>query len=73
MCNLHNQEIVTEGLEHITQSAKFLGVSRSFVYRLISEGVLPSVKLGKSRRVPIKAVRELAARCLVVPDVAASP
>ena len=68
MCNLHNQEIVTEGLERITQSAKFLGVSRSFVYRLINEGVLPSVKIGKSRRVPIKAVRELAASCLVVPD-----
>jgi len=31
--------------------AKFLNVSRSFVYRLIQKGVIPSVCLGKARRV----------------------
>ena len=31
--------------------AKYLNVSRSFVYRLIQKGIIPSVYLGKSRRV----------------------
>ncbi len=59
-----NPDIVSDGLERVTQAAKFLGVSRSFIYRLINSGQLASVKIGKSRRVPIRAVHELAANNL---------
>lgn len=52
-------ELISDGLERVSETARFLGVSRSHVYRLIQEGVLPSVKIGKSRRVPVRAVREL--------------
>jgi excisionase family DNA binding protein len=52
-------ELISDGLERVSETARFLGVSRSHVYRLIREGILPSVKLGKSRRVPVRAVREL--------------
>jgi len=49
-----------QGLERVTDAARYLSVSRSMVYKLINAGVLPSVKIGSSRRIPIRAVRELA-------------
>ncbi len=65
--NISNQqELVAEGLQRISESAKFLGISRSLVYRLINSGVLPTVRIGRSRRIPIRAVRELAAANVVV-------
>jgi excisionase family DNA binding protein len=61
----HSHDLITEGLQRISETARFLGVSRSLVYQLINTGVLPSVRIGRSRRIPIRAVRELAARNLV--------
>jgi excisionase family DNA binding protein len=66
MNNSDKHEIVSEGLQSVSATARFLGVSRSFIYKLIRSGDLPSVKLGSSRRVPIKAVRELASGRLVM-------
>ena len=57
-----SDEIIKDGLERVSETARFLGVSRSHVYQLINEGILPSVKIGKSRRVPVRAVRELVLR-----------
>ena len=54
-----SDEIISDGLERVSETARFLGVRRPHVYRLIQEGILPSVKIGKSRRVP---VRELVRR-----------
>jgi len=65
--NMTNRDIVSEGLQSVAQAAKFLGVSKSFAYRLITSGVLVSTKIGKARRVPIRAVRELAANSVVQP------
>jgi excisionase family DNA binding protein len=53
-----SHDLVTEGLQRISDTARFLGVSRSLVYRLINSGVLPTVRIGRSRRIPIRAVRE---------------
>jgi excisionase family DNA binding protein len=61
MTLLPDHELVTEGLQRISETARFLGVSRSLVYQLINSGVLPTVRLGRSRRIPIRAVYELAA------------
>jgi excisionase family DNA binding protein len=61
MNTLSNHDLVTEGLQRIAEAARFLGVSRSLVYRLINDGVLPTVRIGRSRRIPIRAVIELAA------------
>jgi len=60
-----DDEIICDGLERISEVARFLGMSRSHIYRLIREGVLPSVKIGKSRRVPVRAVRDLALKNMV--------
>lgn len=53
MTDINNQQIVKDGLERVTDAARFLGVSRSLIYKLLDEGVLPSVKIGNSRRIPI--------------------
>lgn len=59
-----NNEILDDGLERVADAARFLGISRSFIYKLLNAGVLPSVKIGNSRRIPIRAVRKLAAASL---------
>jgi excisionase family DNA binding protein len=41
--------------------ARTLGVGRTMVFELIRSGELRSVKIGKSRRIPIDAVREYVA------------
>lgn len=63
--NISTNELVTEGLHRISETARFLGISRSHVYQLINAGVLPTVKIGRSRRIPIKAVRDFAAANVV--------
>jgi excisionase family DNA binding protein len=51
----------------VADAARFLGVSKSYVYTLMRSGRLPSVRLGTSRRVPVRAVRDLA-RAHLVPN-----
>jgi excisionase family DNA binding protein len=66
MANLKSAESVTEqGLSTIRQAEQFLASSRSTIYALMDRGELPYVKIGKSRRIPSKALREFAERCLV--------
>ena len=57
--------LVSDGLQAVDEAADFLGLSRSKLYQLMDQGHLPYVKIGKSRRVPRKALVELAARSLV--------
>ena len=45
----------------IDQAAEALSLSRSTVQRLINSGLLPSVKVGGSRRIPTSAVSEYVA------------
>ena len=58
-------ELMADGLDRIPEAAHFLKVSTTTVYHLMAQGRLPYVKLGKSRRIPHKAVIELAATSLV--------
>ena len=55
------RKIVEEGLMRVLEVAGFLGISRASVYQLMERGELPWVKLGRARRVPRRAVIELAA------------
>ena len=61
-----HSELLNDGLERVTDAARFLGVSRSQIYRLIDDGVLPYVTIGKTRKIPIRAVRDLALDRLVL-------
>ena len=39
------------------EAAELLGLCRSTVYELIASGAIPSITIGKSRRVPLEALR----------------
>jgi excisionase family DNA binding protein len=58
-------ELLTDGLDTVPQVAKFLHLSVASVYKLMDKGQLPSLKIGRARRVPHRAVIEFAARHLM--------
>lgn len=43
------------------EAAELLGVGRSTVYDLLRLGLLPSVKIGRSRRVRVSSLRDYVA------------
>ena len=51
-------------LLRVHEAAKAIGLGRSKTYELVASGVLPSVRLGRSIRVPAQAVREFVARLI---------
>ena len=56
--------IVAEGLLTIAETGTFLRLSRASVYNLLDRGELAFVKVGRARRIPKRAVLELAAQAL---------
>jgi excisionase family DNA binding protein len=58
-------ELVLGGLDRVGEVAVFLKLSTSTIYGLMAAGSLPSVKIGKSRRIPHRAVVDFAASRLV--------
>ena len=56
--------LVEDGLMKVAAAAAFLSLSRATLYTLMNRGELPFVKIGRSRRIPKRAVVELAARGL---------
>ena len=54
-------ELVADGLLTVREAATFLRISRSNLYALMEHGELAFVKLGRSRRIPRRALVELAA------------
>ena len=52
--------LVEDGLLTVAEAAAFLRLSRSTIYTLMDQGELRFVKIGRSRRVPRRAVVELA-------------
>ena len=52
--------LVADGLMTIPDAARFLCVSRSKIYEMMDHGELIFVKLGRSRRIPRRALVELA-------------
>ena len=43
----------------VPETAELLGLSRSKTYELIGRGVIPSIQLDGSIRVPVEGLREL--------------
>ena len=54
--------LVEDGLVTVSEAAAFLRLSRSNLYLLMERGELPFVKIGRSRRIPRRALVQLAAR-----------
>jgi excisionase family DNA binding protein len=62
----NNELMVQEGLLTIEAAMEFLDISRASLYRLISDGILPTVKLIGARRIPRRALIDLAASRVTV-------
>ena len=54
--------LVEDGLMTVAEASRFLRLSRSTLYAIMDRGELRFAKLGRSRRIPKRAVVELAAR-----------
>jgi excisionase family DNA binding protein len=52
-------------LLRVPEAAELLGVSRSRAYELVYSGEIPAIRLGKSLRIPLQALREWVTRSLV--------
>ena len=59
-------DVLVHGLMRINEVVEFLGISRPSVYELMANGQLPYTIIGHNRRIPRKAVMDLAAERLVV-------
>jgi excisionase family DNA binding protein len=46
----------------IPEAAASLGVSRSLVYELVQVGTITTIKIGRSRRVPVAALEDFIAQ-----------
>ncbi len=64
MAGSEQQALVADGLMTVKEAAEFLRLSPSRLYVLMVGGELAFVKLGRSRRIPRRALVELAARGL---------
>ncbi len=54
-------ELIADGLLTIAAAAAFLSVSRSTIYVLMEQGTLPSVRIGRARRIPRRSLITYAA------------
>ena len=55
------QTVVAEGLLSVPEAMRFLSISRTTLYDLMDAGKLVYSKIGRSRRIPRRALVELAA------------
>ena len=55
-----NEQLVEDGLVPIHEAMAFLSVGRSTIYELMDKGMLPYAKIGRSRRIPRRALVKLA-------------
>ncbi|MHB8992038.1 MAG: helix-turn-helix domain-containing protein [Chloroflexota bacterium] len=56
--NAQSNHIDGTVLLRVEEAADLLRLSRAKVFQLVMDGSLPSVKIGKSRRVPADSLRE---------------
>jgi excisionase family DNA binding protein len=45
----------------VIEAARLLGISRSKLYELLADGELPSVRIGRTRRISVIAIDEFVA------------
>lgn len=57
---LNSTNDVAAGLMRIREVVSYLNVSRSHVYAMMNRGIIPYVRLGRSRRVPRNALMRIA-------------
>jgi excisionase family DNA binding protein len=58
-------ELTADGFADVWEAAEYLSMSRSSIYKLMESGELQYAKFGKARRIPWRALREYAERCMI--------
>jgi excisionase family DNA binding protein len=58
-------KLVEDGLDRIAEAVRFTKLSRSKLYMLMESGELPFVRIGRCRRIPHRALLNLAVQNLV--------
>ena len=59
-------DLLAEGLMTVEEAGKFLSLSRSTIWKLMTDGELVWTRIGSSRRIPRVAVYRLAAKRLTI-------
>lgn len=62
------RKMAEHGLATVPEAAAFLSISRSKVYQMLQSRELPSIWLGKSRRIPRLALIEFIERQIESPS-----
>ena len=60
----NREALVAEGLASLDEAMRFLSIGRSMIYVLMDSGLLPYAKIGRCRRIPHRALVDLASRNL---------
>jgi excisionase family DNA binding protein len=55
-------------LVSVEEAGRHLGIGRTRAYRLVQSGYLKSVKLGRSRLVPVRAIEDLVTKWFTEPE-----
>ena len=42
----------------VSEAGEMIGVGRSRMYEMLAQSIIPSVRIGKSIRIPVKALNE---------------
>jgi excisionase family DNA binding protein len=63
-----NQPLESIKFYNVKEVAEIMSTSKMTIYRLINEGELPAVRVGRSIRVSEQAVREYLQDAAVVPN-----
>ena len=52
----------------VREVATLLSVSKMTIYRLINQGEMPAIRVGRSLRIPERAVREYMQQAIIEPN-----
>jgi excisionase family DNA binding protein len=58
------EAVPTKVLLTVEEVAEATGLGRTYVYELVMRREIPSIKLGRKRRIPVTALEEFVARQL---------
>lgn len=50
---------MTPGTMTVEQAAKWLGIGRSLAYRMVNEGKIPTIRMGRRILVPVAKLEEM--------------
>lgn len=64
----HGERCMAERYLKVPEAAERLAIGRTHAYDLITRGLLPYVRIGRSVRIPERALDEYLAARTVIPD-----